>query len=142
MNQAGASNVAAESGITGCVVPITLEAVLGADPDYIVCRDLSTKPKVLDDPRWANVAAVRNNRVLVQPQSIFPWSVRSAEAAIQPLWAATTFHPDLFPDLDIRQVVKDFFKQFYAYDLSRSTTRSIRPSPIRPSPDVGCSATT
>jgi iron complex transport system substrate-binding protein len=72
MTQGGARNVAAESGITGVLVPITLEAVLGANPDYIICRDPSTKPKVLQDPRWANVTAVRENHVLVQPQGIFP----------------------------------------------------------------------
>jgi iron complex transport system substrate-binding protein len=118
MTQAGARNVAAEAGVTGVLVPITLEAVLGGDPDYIICRDPSTKRKIVDDPRWANVTAVRENHVLVQPQGIFPWSVRSAEAAMQPLWAAKTFHPDLFPDLDMRQVVKDFFTQFYGYQLS------------------------
>jgi iron complex transport system substrate-binding protein len=85
MEQAGARNAAADAGVSGVLVPITLEAVLAEDPDYIVCRDPSTKPKVLQDPRWANVAAVRNDHVLVQPQGIFPWSARSAEAAIQPL---------------------------------------------------------
>jgi iron complex transport system substrate-binding protein len=120
MTQGGARNVAAESGITGVLVPITLEAVLGANPDYIICRDPSTKPKILQDPRWANVTAVRENHVLVQPQGIFPWNVRSAEAAIQPVWAAKTFHPDLFPGIDMRQVVKDFFQQFYSYTLTEA----------------------
>src|SRR5262249_2673156 len=100
MTQGGARNLAAEHGVTGVLVPVNFEDILAWNPDYIICRDPSTKPKILQDPRWQSVAAVRNNRVLVVPQGIFQWSVRSAEAALQPLWAAKTFHPDLFTDLD------------------------------------------
>ncbi len=96
----------------------TLESVLGWNPDFIICRDPATKQKILQDPRWRSIAAVRNNRVVINPQGVFVWSVRSGESALQPIWAAKTFHPDLFADLDMRKEVRDFYQNFYAYTLS------------------------
>jgi iron complex transport system substrate-binding protein len=99
MTEGGGQNVAAVNGINTApaFATVTLENVLKWDPDIIVCRDAATKPQILADPRWTNVAAVRNHRVYTNPQGVYVWSVRSAESALQPLWAAKTFHPDLFP---------------------------------------------
>jgi iron complex transport system substrate-binding protein len=52
------------------------------------------------------------------PIGRFPWSARSAEAALQVFWSAKTFQPDLFPDLDLRQETRDFYQTFYGYALS------------------------
>ena len=73
VDQAGARNSAAENGVSGVLVPVTLEAVIGWNPDFIICRDASTRPKILQDPQWQNVAAVRNNRVLVQHRYLEPF---------------------------------------------------------------------
>ncbi|MGH3778235.1 MAG: hypothetical protein ACRDRR_21270 [Pseudonocardiaceae bacterium] len=95
------------------------------DPDIIVCRDAPTKPEILADPRWSNVTAVRNQQVFANPTGVYVWSVRSAESALQPLWAAKTFHPDLFPELDMAAEVKNFYSTFYSYDLSDDQVNAI-----------------
>jgi hypothetical protein len=74
-----------------------------------VCRDSATKPQILADARWSNIAAVRNHRLYVNPQGVYVWSVRSAESALQPLWAAKTFHPDLFADIDMTNEVRQSY---------------------------------
>ncbi|WP_020500537.1 ABC transporter substrate-binding protein [Sciscionella marina] len=120
MNQAGARNIAAEHGVTAPPVfaTVTLENILAWNPDFIVCRDAPACREILADPRWQAATAVREHRVLVNPQGTFVWSVRSAESALQPLWAAKTLHPEKFRDLDMSAEVQNFFHTFYGHALT------------------------
>jgi iron complex transport system substrate-binding protein len=120
MNAAGGRNIAAENGISTppTFSTVSFEDVAKWNPDVIICREPATKKAIMADPRWSNVAAVKNNRVVVSPRGVFIWSVRSAEAALQPLWAAKMLNPDKVTDLDMRKEVKDFYAQFYSYNLS------------------------
>ncbi len=120
MNEAGGRNIAAENGISAppTFATVTLENVLDWNPDFIICRDPATRQKILQDPRWRTVAAVRNNRVITNPQGVFVWSVRSGESALQPIWAAKILHSDLFGDLDMRKEVRNFYQTFYSYNIS------------------------
>lgn len=120
MEAGGARNVTAEAGIgggTGSFVNVTMEDVIVWDPQIVV-RDASTKRTIAADERWTGISAVKDDRVLVNPRGVFVWSARSAEAALQVLWAGKTFHPDRFPNLDMRQEVRDFYRTFYTYALS------------------------
>jgi iron complex transport system substrate-binding protein len=44
--------------------------------------------------------------------------VRSGEGAMYPLFLGTLLYPELFSDIDMKKVVRDFFKNFYVYDVS------------------------
>lgn len=127
LEAAGGRNVAADNGISSppTFSTVSFEDVAKWNPDVIVCREPATKATIMTDPRWHDVAAVKNNRVFVSPRGVFIWSVRSAEAALQPLWAATVLHPELFKDLDMRKEVKDFYAKFYSYNLSDQQVDSI-----------------
>jgi iron complex transport system substrate-binding protein len=127
MSQGGAQNVAAVNGVNTApaFATVPLENVVKWNPDIIVCRDAATKPQILADPRWSNIAAVRNHRVYTNPQGVYVWSVRSAESALEPLWAGKTFHPGLFPNLDMTSEVRNFYHQFYSYDLSDQQINAI-----------------
>ena len=126
MSQGGARNIAAANGVQGpAFTDVTLEDVIRWNPAYIICRDGPTKTQILGDPRWRTIAAVRANKVLINPKGVYVWSVRSAESALQPLWAAKTFHPDLFADLDMTAEVKRFYQQFYNYTLTDQQTAAI-----------------
>jgi iron complex transport system substrate-binding protein len=120
MNEGGGQNVAAVNGINTApaFAMVSFEDVLKWNPDIIICRDPDTKQQILADSRWSNIAAVRNKRVYINPSGVYVWSVRSAESALQPLWAAKTFHPDLFPSLDMANEARNFYAQFYSYKLS------------------------
>ena len=49
----------------------------------------------------------------------------SAEEALQVLWAAQVFHPDLFKDLDMVEKTQAFYKKYYNYDLSKENAQQI-----------------
>ncbi|WP_020590284.1 hypothetical protein [Desulfobacter curvatus] len=86
--------------------------------DVIILTERAAKEEVLKSGRWRDINAVKNGRVYVNPRGIYLWSVRSAEEALQILWAAKVIHPELFADLDMVAEVRKFHKKFYKYDLT------------------------
>ena len=81
----GLKNIAA--GVNASWAPLSWEAVVAADPDFIVLIDASwnTVAKKIDllqsNPATANLAAVKNGRYLVLPFASSEAGVRSVEAA-------------------------------------------------------------
>ncbi|WP_297425441.1 hypothetical protein [Clostridium sp.] len=56
---------------------------------------------------------------------MYLWCVRSAEAALQPLWAAKILHLDLFSDINMDKEVKEFYIKNYNYTLSDEDLKNI-----------------
>lgn len=97
---------------------VQLENLLTWDPDLIITLGLAQQQAILADPRWQQLRAVRQGRVIVNPRGINAWCTRAAETALQVLWAARLFHPERFADLDMAMETRRFYRQFYAYELS------------------------
>jgi len=115
---AGGRNVAADAGAIGLGQSVQLEDLLHWNPEIIIAFTPSVRDQILLDPRWQGVDAVRNHRVVVNPRGVYPWSTRSAEVALQTLWAARTIHPELFSDIDLTAETRAFHRRFYRYDLT------------------------
>ncbi len=122
---AGGVNVAAENGVDGMFIDITQEQLMQWDPDVIICRDAATKDEYYNDPTLSALSAVKNDRVYVNPKSVYVWCVRSADEAIQPLWAATVIQPELFSDIDMVEETRTFHNEFYGLDLTDDEINSI-----------------
>jgi iron complex transport system substrate-binding protein len=63
---AGGLNVISDD--TGIVVTVSIETIIGADPDIIICTQSNvwptqTKNEILSDDRWKDISAVKENRV-------------------------------------------------------------------------------
>lgn len=69
---AGGRNVAAAAG-RGGVVRVSLEQVLGWAPEVILTQDAGFAERVMSDPLWRAVPAVRAGRVLCAPAVPFGW---------------------------------------------------------------------
>lgn len=117
INYSGAIN-AAES-IEGETVTVSLEELLHWDPDVIISGDSwEDVNRVMEDPAWANLQAVKNGMVYVNPKGIFMWDRYGIEEALQIQWCASMLYPDLFEGFDIREEVKYFYREFLGYELS------------------------
>jgi iron complex transport system substrate-binding protein len=68
---------------------------------------------------------VRENRVFMVPEGQFYWSHFSTESFLCILYLAKIFHPDLFPHLDVRQELKDYYAKFYHRDLTDDEAQRI-----------------
>ncbi len=49
----------------------------------------------------------------------------SAEGALQPLWLAKIFYPEIFTDINLEEEVKKFYLKFYRYELSDEELKEI-----------------
>lgn len=125
IEMAGGVNVATENGIEGTFKDVSLEDLLAWDPDVIIARDAAHKTEYMTDSRFAELKAVKNNRVYVNPKGVFVWCVRSADEVLQPVWAATVIQPDLFSDVDMNKYTYDFYKKYYHYEASDADLQSI-----------------
>ncbi len=114
--------------IEGNMKVVTIEEILKADPEYIIVGGgLKTegKKKIMADPAWANLTAVKTGKVFSNPQGVFHWDRYSSEEALQVIWAAKLLHPDLFKDVDIVKETKYFYKEFFDYELSDEDAQRI-----------------
>lgn len=106
---------------------ITMEEIIAADPDVIIIG--SATPEDVEalkaDEGYSGMRAVQNGAVYANPNGVFPWDRYSGEEALQVLWAAKFFNPELFEDVDMVAETIDFYKTFYGYDLSEDEANRI-----------------
>jgi iron complex transport system substrate-binding protein len=125
IEMAGGINVAAAAGIGGLGREVAMEELVTWNPDVIIMSDPALKNKILQDDQWKKLNAVKNNRVYVNPKGVYLWSVRSAEEALQVLWAAKVIQPALFGDLNMNEAISQFYKTYYNYALSQAELEKI-----------------
>lgn len=122
MTAAGGINVAGDLTV---VTGISTENVIKWNPEIIITMNVASKNQILAEPTLQTVPAVKNGKVYVIPYGTYLWSVRSAEGAMMPLWLAKIMHPDIFTDLDMTKVVKEYYKLFYSYDVPDAEIQTI-----------------
>ena len=140
LNFAGGVNVAAgvelQQGYGHS--PVSMEQVLRWNPEIVITGyDHASSPgefykAVWTDPRWRNVAAVRNREVYETPQYPFCWIDRppSVNRIIGIKWLANLFYPELF-QYDIRSETRHFYQTFYQVNLSEGQLDEILATAVR-----------
>ena len=114
--------------VVGLGRPVTMEQVVAWNPDVIIvgtAPNQRNRQAILDDPRWSQIKAVRDGKVLVNPSGAYLWDRHSAEAALQVLWAAKQLHPAQFAALDVNRETRQFYARFFHYRLTDSDLTSI-----------------
>ena len=104
---------------------INEEQVIIFNPGVIVTNSREGKEKILNNPAFKKLKAVKDGAVFVVPSGVYLWSVRSAEGALQPLWLAKIFYPKVFSELNLEKEVKKFYLKFYRYELSDEEVKEI-----------------
>ena len=124
---AGAVNVAADYAgeANGNALTVSAEQILEWNPQYIFVMYNSAKEEIMADEALAEVDAVKNGNVIVIPSGAYYWNVRAGEGALMTPWLLTVLHPDLVSDLDMTQEVKDFYSNFYGYELTDELAEAI-----------------
>ncbi len=110
-----------EAGLSAGSVPkVSVEQVLTWNPDVIFAEDQSFCSKVVTDPAWMDINAVKNGRVYHVPKTGFSWFCcpPGINRIIGIPWAAKMMYPDLFMDMDLEELIKEFHTVFYHKSLS------------------------
>jgi iron complex transport system substrate-binding protein len=107
-----ARNVAGET--QGGLANVSIEQILVWNPEIIVTIDQEFAGSVRNDPSWASVKAVRDNRVHLSPKMPFGWVdfPPSVNRLIGLWWLAKILYPERFPE-DLRTLTQDFYSRFY-----------------------------
>ena len=125
----GGKNVATPSsqGNTTSGVQVSIEQVIKWNPDVIITTDPDFYAKVYNDSNWGSINAVKNHEVYLSPQSPFKWFDRpvGANMIIGVPWTAKVIYPDKYTDIDMVSVTKEFYSNFYHYDLSDKQAKEI-----------------
>lgn len=101
-------------------VEVSMEQVIKWNPEVIITTDSTFYKKVYNDPKWENIDAVKNKRVYLSPTSPFKWFDRppGANIIIGIPWTAKIMYPEKYTDINMKETTKQFYKDFYHYDLS------------------------
>jgi iron complex transport system substrate-binding protein len=68
--------------------------------------------------------AVQTKRVYTVPVGVHTWH-RTVEQPLMLLWAAKTFFPEQFGALGLKAETKQFFREFFDYQLTDEQTSEI-----------------
>lgn len=124
----GCKNVAA-TAVEGFGKTISIEHIAAENPDVIILMDIkdpaALRNSLFNDSKWSKIKAVQNHQVYINPSGVFYWDRYSAEEAMQVLWIAKTVYPQYFKDLDMVKETKDFYKNFFYYDLTDAEANDI-----------------
>ena len=125
----GGINVAdsLNQGNTTSGVQVSMEQVISWNPDVIITTDPDFYNKVYGDSNWASINAVKNHSVYLSPQSPFKWFDRpvGSNMIIGVPWTAKVIYPEQYGDIDMVNVTKEFYSNFYHYELSDDEAKHI-----------------
>lgn len=120
----------AADGLTGNLQTISLEQILGWQPDIIIVGGNPDQTLPGPDGGWEGVTAVRKGAVYRNPKGVFLWDRYSTEFALQLMWTSKLIYPDLFADTDMRAEVRNFYERFFEYTASdEDVTRILAAQP-------------
>jgi iron complex transport system substrate-binding protein len=98
---------------------VTLEQVLAWNPEVILLGNFDTAmpADVYRDPRFADVAAVKNRRVYRMPLGGYRWDPPSQESALAWTWLLAILHPDKAV-AELRDDMRTWYRLLYAHELT------------------------
>ncbi len=129
-NLAGTKNVALlgeqeDIPITGKHF-IALEELMQHNPEYILINGEDVLTYIEQSPQLHNLRAYREGHIYLLPLGVSRWGhPNSIETPLAILWTAKTVYPELFSDVDIEKETRDFYRNFFDYELSDSQLAKI-----------------
>jgi iron complex transport system substrate-binding protein len=106
---------------------VSMEQVLQWNPEIIITNDEQFYQSVYNDSSWQNVKAVQDKKVYLTPEYPLGWFDRppGVNTIIGIPWTAKVLYPDKFKDIDLRALTKEFYSNFYHYDLTANDLNNL-----------------
>lgn len=123
--RAGGARSVTDDGRSEEVLTLSSETVIAANPTYIVLSDPGHITALQKDATLSQLDAVKSGRILVAPMGAHTWGNRTAEQVLTVLWAASQFHPEIFPHAELLTEVKNFYATFFGTTLNDKQVESI-----------------
>jgi len=120
----GARNAAEEITADNADAVITMEHVYKWNPDVILITNFT--PAVPEDlyknriagHDWSNVKAVKNHEVYKMPLGSYRTYTPGADTPVTLQWVAQKIYPEIFKNVNIEKVTKNYYKKLYGINLT------------------------
>jgi iron complex transport system substrate-binding protein len=101
---------------------INVEQVANWNPDIILIIQYwksgkDVKEKILNDPAWKQIKAVRDGKVYVVPNDGENWIDPCPKWILGLYWTAKVLHPEEFKDLNVKAKADEFYKKFFGLSV-------------------------
>lgn len=95
-----------------------IEQIILWNPEVIIVNEEGVDRQILSDKKWETIQAVKDKKVLAIPVGISRWGHPGGlETPLALLWTSKKVYPDLFDDIDLKQEIYFFYKNFFDLDL-------------------------
>ena len=111
----------------GMWASVSMEQILQWNPEVIITSDPTFYANIYSNSSWSGITAVKNKRVYLSPQAPFKWFDQpvGANMIMGIPWTAKILYPDKFKSLNLTKETKEFYSEFYHYDLSDEDVNKI-----------------
>ena len=105
---------------------VTAEQVIQWNPDYIFVDHAGSSGNAsaedaiaesLATGEFNSIPAVQNDQVYATPTGVFFWDA-GIQKILYLVYIAKIIHPELFNDIDLKAMLKEFYQKFYFYNLT------------------------
>ena len=99
---------------------VSMEQVISWNPDVILVENQEFYAAIQTDPLWQEITAVKTGRVYLTPRTAFCWFDRppGINRIIGIPWTAKVLYPDLFQDMDLVNLVREYHEIYLHVSLS------------------------
>ena len=107
-------------------IEVTPEQLLQWNPDFIFVDHAGSSgnasaedaiAEALAQGDFNSIHAVQEEQVMVTPTGVFFWD-SGIQKILYLVYIAKMLHPELFEDIDMQEMLIDFYQQFFEYSLS------------------------
>jgi len=96
----------------------TVADLMTWDPDVLVCTEADGRTRLMNDPSFSSLRAVRSGRVHVAPTGGHGWGNGCTEQPLALIWLAKILHPEAFGYCDMVEETAYFYREFYDTELT------------------------
>lgn len=113
------------NGRTAQSLTYSMEDLLKWNPDVMILSDTSINKDILSDSRFANIPAVKNNKIFSVPCVAHVWGNRTTEQPLTILWTVNKLYPEIETTEALKQDIRYFYSHFFKYTLSDEQIQEI-----------------
>ena len=124
MAAAGAKSVTAATVKKG-IRSFDTEDLIAWDPDVLFVSNSRIPKELKEHPFLKDLKAVRNNKIIITPTVGHGYGSPHVEMPIAGFWMLHKLYPSVFSEGQLREKMKEFYKEFFHYDMTEEDLNRI-----------------